>query len=87
MASPERRAPSAAPTLPSGTPPGTRPAIAFDAAQTGDGAGPQPRLPTLNSALAKEALTRFIAAQVGAARASGVVLGLSGGSTPPSWRR
>jgi NAD+ synthase len=36
-------------------------------------------LPGLNSALAKEALTRFIQKQVTQARASGVVIGLSGG--------
>jgi NAD+ synthase len=39
----------------------------------------KPRLPTLNPVLAKEALCRFIQAQVGAAGANGVVVGLSGG--------
>jgi NAD+ synthase len=40
---------------------------------------PRPRAPSLNPALAKEALTRFIQSQVQAADARGVVVGVSGG--------
>jgi NAD+ synthase len=42
-------------------------------------AAARPRVPTLNPALAKEALTRFIQGQIQAAGAEGIVLGLSGG--------